>query len=200
MKHTHEAFTSPSADSNTAPADELISHTKSITVEDVVVMYAYAEAIVETVREPLIILDEHFNVKTANKSFFDTFKVSKEETYNKLIFDLGNGQWNIPALKKLLKQILPKNAHFENFEVSHTFEDIGTRTMILNARRIVLEGHKTQLILLAIEDITQQKESEHRIRETERQYRWIVEQVKDHIIYSMDKDGYITNWNNAAQR
>lgn len=135
----------------------LIKDIENLTVEDVVVIYAYAEAIVETVREPLIILDENLRIKTANKAFFDGFKVSKKETYNKLIFELGNGQWDIPELKKLLKEILPKNSHFENFEVTHSFDDIGTRTMMLNARRIVLEGHKTELVLLAIEDVTQKK-------------------------------------------
>lgn len=136
---------------------ELIKDIENLTVEDVVVIYAYAEAIVETVREPLIILDGNLRIKTANKAFFDAFKVEKKETYNKLIFELGNGQWDIPELKKLLKKILPKNSHFENFEVTHTFDDIGTRTMMLNARRIVLEGHKTELVLLAIEDITHKK-------------------------------------------
>ena len=136
---------------------ELLKNIKNLTDEDVVVIYAYAEAIVETVREPLIILDEDLCIKTANKSFFDAFKVTKEETYNKSIFELGNGQWNIPALNTLLKEILPKDAYFENFEVTHTFDGIGNRTMILNARRIILEGHKTELVLLAIEDITQKK-------------------------------------------
>jgi signal transduction histidine kinase len=148
----------PEAIRETSPSTiEILSDIKNLTVEDVVVIYAYAEAIVETVREPLIILDENLRIKTANKSFFDSFKVTKAETYNKLIFDLGNGQWDMPELKKLLKKIIPKNSHFENFEVTHTFDDIGTRTMMLNARRIILEGHKTELILLAIEDITQKK-------------------------------------------
>lgn len=142
---------------NTPSPVKLLKDIKNLTVEDVVVIYAYAEAIVETVREPLIILDENLQIKTANKAFFDDFKVTKKQTYNKLIFDLGNGQWDIPELRKLLKEILPKNSHFEDFEVTHKFDDIGTRTMILNARRIVLEGHKTELILLAIEDSTQKK-------------------------------------------
>lgn len=142
----------------TAPdTAELIKDIENLTVEDVVVIYAYAEAIVETVREPLIILDEYLRIKTANKAFFDAFKVAKRETYNRLIFELGNGQWDIPELKKLLKEILPKNSHFENFEVTHKFDDIGTKTMMLNARRIVLEGHKTELVLLAIEDISHKK-------------------------------------------
>lgn len=141
----------------TPDAAELIKDMENLTVEDVVVIYAYAEAIVETVREPLIILDGNLRIKTANKSFFDAFKVSKNETYNKLIFELGNGQWDISELKKLLKEILPKNSHLEDYEVTHTFDDIGTKTMMLNARRIVLEGHKTELVLLAIEDITHKK-------------------------------------------
>jgi len=142
---------------NTPNPVDILKDIKNLTVEDVVVFYAYAEAIVETVREPLIILDENLRIKTANKAFFDDFKVTKKETYNKLIFDIGNGQWDIPELKKLLKEILPKNSYFEGFEVTHKFEDIGTRTMILNARRIVLEGHKTELVLLAIEDNTHEK-------------------------------------------
>jgi PAS domain S-box-containing protein len=136
---------------------ELLKDINNLTVEDVVVIYAYAEAIVETVREPLVILDEKLRIKTVNKSFFDTFKVNKEETYNKLIFDLGNGQWNIPSLRKLLTELLPKSTHFKDYEVTHKFDDIGERTMLLNARRIVLEGQKTELILLAIEDITERK-------------------------------------------
>src|SRR5579859_6226128 len=134
----------------TANGQELLKDIKNLTIEDVIVLYAYAEAIVETVREPLIILDEKLKIKTANKSFFDMFKVNKEESYDKLIFELGNGQWNIPSLKKLLKNILPKNSHFNDYEVHHTFETIGERTLLLNARRIVLNGHKLHLILLEI--------------------------------------------------
>lgn len=184
---------------NATDAIELLNDIKKLTVEDVVVMYAYSEAIVETIREPLIILDGDLRIKTANKSFFETFKVTKNQTYNELIFNLGNGQWNIPELKKLLRKILIKNSHFNDFEVHHVFNDIGKKTMILNARRIVLEGNKTQLILLAIEDITKQSEYQKKLHKSEQHYRWIVEQVKDHIIYTMDKEGLITDWNAAAE-
>lgn len=152
--------------SQSVEAIELLKDIKDIkdiehlTVEDVVVMFAYAEAIVETVREPLVIINEDLCIKTANKAFFDLFKVNKDETYNKLIFDIGNGQWDIPELKKLLLEILPKNSVFNDYEITHKFEDIGERTMVLNARRIVLEGHKTELILLAIEDVTELRKSE----------------------------------------
>jgi signal transduction histidine kinase len=150
-----------SAIKKTSEAIELLKDIKDIkdikhlTVEDVVVMFAYAEAIVETVREPLVILNENLCIKTANKAFFDMFRVKKEETYDKFIFDLGNGQWDTPSLKKLLLEILPTNTVFNDYEVTHKFEDIGERTMLLNARRIILEGHKTELILLAIEDVTE---------------------------------------------
>jgi signal transduction histidine kinase len=110
---------------------------------------------VETVRGPLIILNQELCIKTANKAFFDMFQVEKEATYDKFIFDLGNGQWNIPSLKKLLLEILPQNSVFNDYEVTHVFEDIGERTMLLNARRVILEKHKTELILLAIEDVTE---------------------------------------------
>ena len=198
--NSKKQFLPAALSSNPSDAIEILSGIKNLTVEDVVVMYAYAEAIVETVREPLVILDGDLRIKTANKSFFDTFQVTKRETYNKLIFELGNNQWNIPELRRLLLEILPKNSHFDDFEVTHKFEDIGTRSMILNARRIVLEGHKTELILLAIEDITERRESESKLRESEQHYRWLVEQVKDHIIYSTDKDGLITDWNKAAEQ
>ncbi|MEW5706080.1 MAG: SpoIIE family protein phosphatase [Actinomycetota bacterium] len=118
----------------------------------------YAESIVETVREPLIVLDANLRVVTANRSFYDTFKVSKEETENKLIYELGNRQWDIPKLKGLLEDIIPKNNQFSDFEVTHDFPIIGHKTMLLNARRIVREN-RPPLILLAIEDITERKQA-----------------------------------------
>jgi len=142
-------------------ASNLLSDIKNLSVEDLIVVYAYAEAIVETVREPLIILDKDLNIKSANKAFFETFEVNKKETYNKPIFELGNGQWDIPELKKLLLEVLPKDNFLYDFEVTHMFESIGQKVMLLNARRIVLEGQNTHLILLAIEDVTEKKKIEH---------------------------------------
>jgi signal transduction histidine kinase len=142
-------------------ATNLMADIKNLSVEDLIVVYAYAEAIVETVREPLIILDKDLNIKSANKAFFDTFQVNKKETYNKPIFTLGNGQWDIPELKKLLLDILPKDNFLYDYEVGHKFEDIGEKIMLLNARRIILEGQNTHLILLAIEDVTDKRKIEH---------------------------------------
>jgi two-component system CheB/CheR fusion protein len=133
---------------------------RDLSIGELVEKYAYAEAVVETVREPLLILDKNLRVKSANKSFFDTFRVTKKETYDNHIYDLNGGEWNIPELKKLLEEILPQNSHFNDFEVTHNFSRLGKRVMLLNARRIVFEGNKTQLILLSIEDITQKKSME----------------------------------------
>lgn len=117
----------------------------------------YAEGIVETVREPLIVLDSDLRVITANKSFYRIFKVAKGETERHFIYDLGNRQWDIPALRKLLEEILPKDDSFEDYVVEHEFETIGKRKMLLNARRINQAGGRTKLILLAIEDLTKKE-------------------------------------------
>jgi two-component system CheB/CheR fusion protein len=116
---------------------------------------AFADGIVQTVREPLIILDGGLRVISANDAFYKTFKVKPKETEKTLIFDLGNRQWNTPKLRKLLEQILPKNKQFEGFEVSADFPALGPRTILLNARQIYHEGRGTQTILLAMEDVTE---------------------------------------------
>jgi len=120
----------------------------------------YAENIVATVREPLMILDAHLHVVTANRSFYETFKAVQEETEGRFVYDLGNRQWDIPELRQLLEDILPERVAMEGFEVTHTFGTIGQRTMLLNARRIRGEADETQLILLAIEDITGRRRAE----------------------------------------
>jgi len=123
----------------------------------------YAESIIETVREPLIILDANLKIISANQSFYRTFKTKPKEIEGKYIYEIGNRQWDIPELRKLLEEILPKNTSFDNFEVEHDFPRIGKRTMLLNARRIYREGKKTQMILLAIEDITEGKQTREKI-------------------------------------
>lgn len=119
----------------------------------------YVKSIVDTVREPLIILDDEFKVISANKSFYDKFRVEKELTEGELLYKLGNNQWDIPPLRELLEEILPKNHKFENFVVEHDFPEIGHKKMLLNGRKLQEKrlGGKTiekGLILLAIEDIT----------------------------------------------
>lgn len=122
--------------------------------------WTYIRTVVDVVREPVLILDKDLRIRAANVPFYRTFQVDAKETENKIIYELGNGQWNIPSLRKLLEDILPKNTFFEGFEVSHDFPVIGKKMMILNARQI----HFTEtaestlfppIILLAIEDVTE---------------------------------------------
>lgn len=138
----------------------------------------YADSIVETVREPLLVLTSDFRVETANRSFYREFKVSPEETKDRLLYELGNGQWDIPGLRQLLEIILPENHSFEGFEVEHTFPELGRQTMLLNARRLYRESNRTERILLAIENITQRKISEQALREGEQHLEIAVETAK----------------------
>lgn len=115
----------------------------------------YAEAIIETVREPLVILNSELRVLTANRSFYKIFHVNKKETEHKLIYQLGNGQWNQPKLRYLLDDILPQKSFFQDFEIEQEFPSIGKRMMLLNGRKIIQKNHNEPMILLAIEDITE---------------------------------------------
>ncbi|MCC5645140.1 PAS domain-containing protein [Nostoc sp. CHAB 5824] len=119
----------------------------------------YAEAIVETVQVPLIVLDSDFRVNKANRSFYETFQVSLSETTQSLIFELGNGQWNLPGLQQILEDILVNDTTIQNLEVEHRFEQIGQKTMLLNGWKIIQQGD-VQRILLAIEDISDRKQFE----------------------------------------
>ena len=120
----------------------------------------YSESIINTVREPLISLDQDLRVVSASRSFYEVFKVNPKETVGQLIYDLGNKQWDIPKLRELLENILPQKATFDNYEVAHDFADIGRRIMLLNARQIQRASGKERIILLAIEDITARREIE----------------------------------------
>ena len=120
--------------------------------------WTYIKTVVDVVHEPVLILDKSLCVIAANEPFYRTFQVEPVETERKVVYELGNGQWNIPALKKLLENILPKNTFFKGFEVSHEFPSIGNKTMMLNARQIHFKdgpvSRHSAIILLAIEDVT----------------------------------------------
>jgi len=118
-------------------------------------LYNYSESIIATIHDPMIILDKELRVKTANNSFYKKFRVSEEQTEGMLLYELGNGQWNIPGLRELLENIIPKNSTFRDFEVDHNFPGIGQKVMLLNAKRIIQHAHREELILLAIADITE---------------------------------------------
>jgi len=123
------------------------------------VSWTYIKTVVDIVREPILILDKDLKVMTANESFYRTFQVDSKDTENKLVYELGNGQWDIPALRKLLEDILPKNTFFNGFEVTHDFPFVGRKVIILNARQIYLKSDEhpkefPPIILLAMEDVT----------------------------------------------
>jgi signal transduction histidine kinase/CheY-like chemotaxis protein len=119
----------------------------------------YAQDVVDTVREPLLILDSSLRVHSANRAFYQTFHVAPDETENRLIYELGNGQWDIPALRTLLEDIVPKSSVFNDFELEHDFPFIGRRVMLLNARRLRQASHR-ELLVLAMEDVTQRRRAE----------------------------------------
>ncbi|HUD86934.1 MAG TPA: histidine kinase dimerization/phosphoacceptor domain -containing protein [Xanthobacteraceae bacterium] len=116
---------------------------------------ALAQSIVDTVREPIVVLDEGLRVVAASRSFYSAFKVSPEETQGKLLYALGGGQWDIPKLRLLLDKIMPEHGVMEDYDVEHEFPNLGHRTMRLNARQVFYEGGADSTILLGIEDVTE---------------------------------------------
>ena len=132
---------------------------------------SYAESIVDTVREALLVLDQNARVISANQSFYRTFHVSKADTEGRLLYGLGQGEWDIPKLRTLLAEVLPQQHALDDFEVTHAFESIGTRTMLLNARVLRRGGARPDLILLAIEDATQRKLDQEALRDRDSRQR-----------------------------
>ena len=160
----------------------------------------YAESIVETIREPLLVLDANLKIISANRNFYTTFKVNPGETIGNFIYDLGNKQWDIPKLRKLLENILPKNEVFNNFEVAHNFQNIGYKVMLINARQIYRKDIDSKIILLAIEDITERKRLENLLTESEARYRHLFETSSDGIVFLEQSEGKITHANPASEK
>jgi len=122
--------------------------------------WTYIKTVVDVVREPILILDKDFRVMTANEPFYRTFQVEPKDTEGKIVYELGNGQWDIVDLRKLLENILPEHTFFKGFEVTHEFPVIGRKIMILNARQIYIQEENASetfapIILLAMEDVTE---------------------------------------------
>ncbi len=117
----------------------------------------YSEGVIQTVRDPLVVLDKDLHIERANQAFYDTFKVTEKETIGHTFYEIGNQQWDIPALKTLLEDVLPNKSEIRNFEVSHKFEQIGDKIIILNARTLEWEGQKKHLILIGLHDLTERE-------------------------------------------
>ncbi len=141
-----------------------------------------ADGIIQTVREPLVVLNTDLQVTTANLSFYKTFHVTPQETEAHFLFDLGNRQWDIPRLRELLEDILPRDTHFNDFKVSHEFQDIGHRSMVLNARQLKPVNGRPEMILLAIEDETDRLRAAESLTLSETRYRRLFETAQDGIL------------------
>ena len=128
------------------------------------VAWTYIRTVVDTLREPFLILDKELKILSANRTFYSIFQTTLKETEGKEIYSIGNGQWDIPKLKILLEDIIPKHTHFEDFKVEHDFPKIGTKIMMLNARQIYTTDNKEPIMLLAMEDITKQVLLEDKIK------------------------------------
>ena len=168
------------------------------SLEQVAAARDYAEAIVDTTRTPLLVLDPDFRIRSANRAFYETFQVSPEQTVNRLLFDLGSGQWDLPGLRGLLDALLAHDTPFENFEVEHEFPSIGTRVMLLSARQIHRESEAIRTILLAVEDITAWRQAERELRASEEvRYRRLFETAMEGIVLIDADSGEVTTVNPA---
>ncbi|MBW1901819.1 MAG: sigma 54-interacting transcriptional regulator [Deltaproteobacteria bacterium] len=154
----------------------------------------FAKSIVETIREPLVILDDKLKIVTATRSFYKSFRLTPRQIQGKLLYDVNDGQLDIPELRSLLEDIVPRNTSFENFVIEHNFENIGLRILNLNARRTYDDTKKTQFVLLAIEDVTERVHTEREILRSEARLKeaaklallghWELELVTDTLYWS----------------
>ena len=159
----------------------------------------YAENIVETVRKPLVVLDSDLKILTANHSFYETFKVTHEETIGNFIYDLGNRQWDIPRLRILFENILPHDTVINDYEVDHEFPGIGRKIILLNARQIFRKNIGSHIILLAMEDITARKQAEEELLKAGALQRAIFNSANFSSI-ATDAKGVIQIFNVGAER
>ncbi|MEO1324580.1 MAG: histidine kinase dimerization/phosphoacceptor domain -containing protein [Pseudomonadota bacterium] len=147
--------------------------------------------IVETIREPLLVLNEQLSIISANRAFYRSFRVQERETVGRSIADLGNGQWAIPKLLDLLTNVVPQDRVVEDFEVQHSFLEIGNKTMLLNARKVYREGNATHMLLLAIQDITERRRLEAERKAALEQAGRLLEELNHRVMNSLAMIGSI---------
>lgn len=176
------------------------------------VLLEYANSIIATLREPFLVLDKKLRVISASQAFYATFKVAEKDTIGQLFPDLGNGQWNIPNLLKLLKEIIPEKKVVKDYKLEHTFEQIGQRVMLLDARQLRVPKHvaaiiaaearedEEELILLAIEEITERERLQKELFESEERFRRAFETSPDGLLLVHKTEGTILNSNVSVQK
>ena len=129
--------------------------------------WTYIRHVVDTAREPFLILDKDLRIMSANEAFYRTFQTLSKDTEGKLVYKLGNSQWNIPALRRLLEEVLPKESFFRDYEVEHEYPVVGKKIILMNAREIFEPSQKNQktpkMIILAMEDVTKQRMLEEKL-------------------------------------
>ncbi len=160
----------------------------------------YVRNILETQRQPFLVLDRDLRIVSANRAFYQAFRQTPEATVGHRLVELAGGALDIPRLRELLEAVLPQDASFEDFELDREFPPIGRRILLLNARRVIKPGNNSNLILLSIEDVTQRRDALRRLEESEEAYRTLVTQVKDHAIFRTDTDGRAVTWNEGVKR
>ena len=157
--------------------------------------YMYAEAIFGTIREATLVLDKDLRVKSANRAFYHIFRVHEDEVDGRLLYELGNQQWDIPRLRKLLEEVIEQDGHIRGFEVVHTFPDAGEKVMLIHARRVVVQ-QRQEAILLAIEDVTEQRRSQRLVEERQAWFHDIVDNAPA-LIWVAGADGRYDFFNKA---
>ena len=160
---------------------------------------AFAENIIDTLHEALIVLDRDLRILAASASFYKTFRIKAEDTIGRRIFDLNDGQWDIPKLRELLLLVIPDTTTVEDFEVEHDFPHLGHRIILLNARRIRNADDTDGLCLVTVEDITQRRVAEHALMEREAYLKAVLATAPDGIV-TMDECGIVKSFSPAAER
>lgn len=159
----------------------------------------YAESIVNTVRDPLVVLDENLKIVSANWAFYYTFRFLREKTEGVVFDEIYNNYWRISALKEKLEKVVKNNIPIHNLEISHDFPEIGQRTLVFNARRIYQVSGQDSRFLVSIRDITDNKIAEEKIRQSEEKHRNIFDNASDAIV-TIDLEDNIVSWNSSAER
>ena len=167
------------------PPEHIWALADSQSIKDADDASALAQAIVDTIRDPLLVLDQNLRVVTANRTFHETFRMSRQDIHGRPIYALGDGQWNIPELRLLLEDVGPEHAVMEAYEVDWDFPIIGRRSMLLNAREVFNQRNTHKLILLAIEDITDRRTAERQMAELLQQKETLLQEMQHRVANSL---------------
>jgi chemotaxis protein methyltransferase CheR len=167
------------------PPANVWSLTNSHSIRDLDDASALAQAIVDSTRDALLVLDQNLSVVTANRAFHQMFRMSRQEIHGRPIYGLGDGQWDIPELRLLLEDVGPGHAAMDAYEVEWNFPIIGRRAMLLNAREVVNERNAQKLILIAIEDVTDRHNAERKMAELLQQKEMLLQEMQHRVANSL---------------